>query len=139
MTSFKFTFTLLLLLLVGCNSGGNQPSSQKTEDYDEFIDRFYSDSVFQQSRVSLPLDGKILEWDNEEDVVVESNWLDREPEITGYETVKVTVEGSLQSFIRQQDSVVESIYLENSGFLLVRTFVLKSGCWYLTRYDISYL
>lgn len=127
------------MLLVGCNSGGNQPSSQKPEDFDEFIDRFYSDSVFQQSRVSIPLDGEILEWDNDEDVVVESNWLDREPEITGYETVKVTVEGSLQSFIRQQDSVVESIYLKNSGFLLVRTFALKSGCWYLTRYDISNL
>lgn len=139
MISFKFSFTLLCLLLVGCNSGGNQPSSQKPVDFDEFIDRFYSDSAFQQSRVSIPLDGKIIEWDNDEDAVVESDWLSREPVITEYETVKVTVEGSMQSFNRQQDSVVERIYLENSGFLLERTFKLKDGCWFLTKYDLSNL
>lgn len=128
-----------IALLVACNSCGSQTSSRNPENFDDFISKFYSDSVFQQSRVSIPLDGEILEWDNEEDVVVESNWLGRKPEITGYETVKVTVEGSLQSFIRQQDSVVESIYLENSGFLLVRTFALKEGYWFLIRYDVSNL
>jgi hypothetical protein len=139
MTRSNLAVILVSLLLVACNTDGNQPSSRNPENFDDFISKFYSDSVFQQSRIAKSLEGVVFEWDVIGDSVIESKWDGKEPFVSAYETVRVTVDGSLQSLNTSMDSIVERIYLENSGFLLERTFKLKEGCWFSARYDVSNL
>ena len=117
----------------------NSSEAIKIEDFNTYISKFYTDSLFQQSRIVTPLEGEILSWDVNVDNVVKSGWLGNEPTVTDYEIIKVTMQSSIQKFDKSQDSIVEKIYMENSGFLMERTFKLSEGQWFLTRYNIKYL
>ena len=111
------------------------------ENFDEFLIRFYSDPDFQKSRIAQPLEGKILEWHETEDMeVVTSTWQEGEPEIiSDYEAIKSEIENVKHDISKTENSVIEKIYIENSGFFMDREFRLIDGKWYLCKYDISNL
>ena len=140
-----FAFLLIISIALSCNrinskNENAEKQSVKVESFDEFIDKFYSDTVFQQSRIEKPLKGEILEWHETEDSVVSSKWSDRELIfVTDYETLKNSFKNAKQSFMDNSESKIEKIQVENSGFNIEREFNLVNGKWFLVRYDISNL
>jgi len=138
------SIVLILGLIISCHSTNNEQNrtavkSQETENFNKFIVTFYSDTSFQQSRILMPLKGKIQEWHEIKDSVVVSSWNDRDIILTDYGKIQSTLENTIHSIDEYPDSTIEKIYIENSGFILVRTFIILEGKWFLKSYDISNL
>lgn len=111
-----------------------------SEKFDVFYKAFYSDTVFQKERIAKPLNGKILEWHEVKDSVIESNWNIEEIEfISDLKTKQPLVKNSVWTIIESEDSKIEKLYIENSGFFIEREFKTEKGNWYLVRYDYSNL
>ncbi|RLD23145.1 MAG: hypothetical protein DRI70_09765 [Bacteroidetes bacterium] len=106
------------------------------EDFDYFIERFYADTSFQKSRIVIPLQGKIVSMHETENSIVETTWEGRKIIVTRFEEIKSSMKNVKQTYIILQESTIEKIYIENSGFLIERTFQLQKERWYLTKYDI---
>lgn len=145
MKKTAFAFLLIITLAISCNRTNSSKETvnnetEKVESFDEFIVNFYSDTVFQQSRIIKPLTGEILEWHETEDSVIKSNWLDRDlPFVTDFNVLKESFKNAKQTFVENKESKIEKILVNNSGFSIEREYTLKNGKWYLIRYDISYL
>ena len=75
----------------------------------------------------MPLKGKIQEWHEIKDSVVVSSWNDRDIILTDYGKIQSTLENTIHSIDEYPDSTIEKIYIENSGFILVRTFIILEG------------
>jgi hypothetical protein len=136
----SYSILIVSIILASCNqlnSGAKKPVVK--EDFKSFANEFYSDSIFQQNRIASPLQGEILEWDNMADTVIISNWMGRESIVSDYTSILDSYGNAQREYKETQDSIVEKIYIENSGFLLERTFKLLNGEWYLVRYNISNL
>jgi len=140
-----FAFLIIITLAISCNrtnsnKGTVDNETERVESFDEFIVNFYSDTVFQQSRIIKPLTGEILEWHETEDSVIKSNWSDRDlPFVTDFSVLKESFKNAKQIFVENKESKIEKILVNNSGFSIEREYELKNGKWYLIRYDISYL
>jgi len=140
-----FAFLIIITLAISCNrtnsnKGTVDNETERVESFDEFIVNFYSDTVFQQSRIKKPLTGEILEWHATEDSVIKSNWTDRDlPFVTDFSVLKESFKNAKQIFVENKESKIEKILVNNSGFSIEREYELKNGKWYLIRYDISYL
>jgi len=134
----KYMQIVILVFCFGCGNS-QQPNIstplETIEDFESFYKRFYSDSAFQQSRIILPLEGIVKSWDG--DSIVEESWSDRDIVVSSksvflehYRNLKVEIE-------RVDSTYFEKYWLENSGFLIERIFVLKHCEWYLASYNIS--
>lgn len=119
----------------------------KGESFDEFNKLFYSDSLFQMSRINFPLSGThnieveesptnesgdsiIHQWQKEDWVILKQN------SFQGSDTLKM-IDGEIyKRKIQKTDVFVcDSVYIENSGFGVVRKFALRNEKWYLINYS----
>ncbi len=122
-------FLTLNLVFVSCK---NQlaKSIPADEPFDVFFDRFHADSIFQMSRIQFPLPGVNTDHMQMEDTVyhwTESNWeLHHDFNL---DTTDFIVEKNILDSL-----VVEKIYLENSGFIVERTFKKLEGLWFLVYF-----
>lgn len=119
-------------------SNESQKIYEKKESFEIFINQFYSDSIFQKSRIILPLEGVINEWD-ENDSVVKSDWKNRKISITNFETIQKYKPNTKHSIEKGNEVSIEKIFIENSGFSMERKFILRERKWYLKEYNISNL
>jgi len=71
-----------------------------------------------------------------ENSIVETTWEGRKIIVTRFEEIKSSMKDVKQTYIILQESIIEKIYIENSGFSIERTFQLQKERWYLTKYDI---
>lgn len=130
-------FLTLLLICISCSlSKPVTADRMNDEDFSTFITRFYEDSVFQQSRIFEPLEGEIITWADNGENTVEISWSGQKPVLDKYEAIKVYLKNVVREFENLQDSIVEHMYINNSGFSLERTFKLIDQEWFLVRYDI---
>jgi|GEM_PF-968132 len=122
-------------------------SKAKGESFNEFCKLFYSDSLFQLSRINFPLSGihnieveespsnesgdsTIYKWEKENWVILKKN------SFQGNDSVK-NIDGEIYKRKTQKTDIFicDSVYIEDSGFGVVKKFALKNGKWYLINYS----
>jgi hypothetical protein len=129
---------VILVFIIGCGrsqESQNSLSDNSVENFVVFYKRFYSDEAFQQTRLLIPLEGKIKSWD--EDEIKEETWEGRNIVISSKDVYLESYPNLKTEILELDSSYVEKYWLEQSGFLIRREFVQRNGKWYLMRYDIS--
>jgi hypothetical protein len=135
-----------LIYLLGCflllNCSGNQVNDKskhstiEEEKFDAFMSHFYSDSIFQSSRIIRPLEGGMMnsetgfeKWENNISSIPSKNDLSESfPEF------------NLKSEnIKLDTIIIEKVWQENSGFKVEKHFVYRNGKWYLKKMNFIYL
>ncbi len=112
--------------------------SEVVENFNEFINKFYSDTSFQKKRIITPLKGEKKFWDEKKDVILTTYWEEKEiPTITTFEKIHENMDKAIQDFVKEESRVIEKIYIPNSGFCLSRIFEMRKNKWFLVGYDIS--
>ena len=130
MMMYKRIFFLAILLIFifwGCNS--RKISLLKSrESFTEFNEKFHQDSKFQISRVDFPIKGYFTDGDNKKEWTKE-NWIMHKTPVGETEMGEYKVE-----VIREEDLVIEKIWIEASEFYHERRFKLIKGKWYLVYF-----
>ena len=113
----------------------------QTENFDDFISKFYSDTVFMRTRLILPLKGKLTTLvDGMEQKT--QDWTDIKMRYIGSfdEVVKEAKDMDLKhKFEKYLNKIIERIFVENSGFSVERVFELKNNKWFMTEYYVTYI
>lgn len=134
----KFVIFLVLssfyVMHLGAFSKINSYSNGE-ECFQKFLERFYSDSVFQKNRIKTPLKGYIKYWYDDEEIVLTDNWsISDLGFISSYNKLKES-NSRLKHDIREQEGLrVETIFIEQSGFKIQRTYQIINSKWYLIEY-----
>jgi hypothetical protein len=101
-----------------------------SENFEEFNNKFHSDSDFQLSRIKFPLKGKLTTSDGISDWT-KKNW--------SFITVKVSEKQKDKEFkysLKKSDSlVIEKYWMEDTGFSIERKFELIDNNWFLVYYN----
>lgn len=143
---------LSLLILSGCNQRSKKSTRTliynentrdvKEESFDEFSKLFYSDSLYQINRIIFPLesdidnsasneskDSTIYVWKKENWIMLKNNYF------KGNDSVFI-IDGEVYKtrIHRTNRLVVESIYIEDSGYIITMKFLLRNGKWHLIDY-----
>jgi hypothetical protein len=141
----KYTLLFILMLSFICCIGKQRPDKvigNNEENFDKFIKVFYSDSLFQMSRIIFPLSSDLndtLSNDSEQfksPVLNRENWRILKDIYFKENDSIVNIDGEIfkRKFVRNYSNVEESIYIENSGFFINIKFTLQNGKWYLIDY-----
>ena len=116
-------------ILSNCNSNKSKTSSTNklTEDFDQFYDKFHTDSSFQISRLKFPLGGRD-EFGNHWTI---NNWHLLKGKIYDVDKSRFKVD------LKKTDTdFTERVWIENSGFSSESRFKLIDGKWFLV-YDLE--
>src|ERR1035437_6541595 len=153
--------TLLFLLLSSCQKRENiknnyliQNEKEKVEDFDVFIKKFYSDSLFQINRIVFPLESETDSVMNKERIeekdpkaVIDSsnfiphnknNWLMLSIDQTfNKDSVKIVDRIKyIRRFYKTTKDVEEHILYANDKYVfIIIKFKLLNGVWYLVDYQ----
>jgi hypothetical protein len=128
MKSLRFcTFGLLILLITSCHFFKNTSiaNRSKNEDFDLFYKRFHEDFNFQNERVLFPLEGMKIDGESQENWS-RNNFIPLRTKHFDIDQSKYKVETE-----RTQDSFIQKIYLEDSGFYSEYRFKPVKNKWYL--------
>jgi hypothetical protein len=141
MRTLTFTICLLVIsLFLSCRGGTNKivPQSQSIssitiEKFDDFYNKFKSDSAFRNERILFPLKG--YNSDDAEETLgskVEYTW---EKKMLSY-CLSMKHQGEeYKTKIEKTDNLVkETIYIEGSGYKIISNYILKENKWYLDYY-----
>lgn len=142
----KYILVLLTLVTLSCNTKTNDlraknsettNSQQKVESFDEFFEKFKSDSTFQIDRVTFPFQSTYLDlYDNKQ--------VDKKIEITDWqhldfeykdEYAKRDVDAYTQEAKTSSDSVKIEIRGIDNGIYVDFVFKIKDGKWFLVSRD----
>jgi hypothetical protein len=135
-----FIFWISILFFISCNSGKKSYSLNKIEEFNDFYTRFYSDSLFQISRIKFPLEFTELSDDGMHDVPAEKKEFFKMNKWRNLETLKKDtviyeknwIEERKKEIIRIDNShYKECIYIPDSGYSDVRYFELVNNIWVL--------
>lgn len=137
----KYIFALLLLVVFGCSNltqrSNNGIKESVAEDFTTFSAKFYNDINFQRERIIKPLQGTIKAWDD--DVVKVETWDKIKISVAPKEEFMQVYKNLKTNLIKNDAEVIEKYWIEQSGFIIEKKFILKSGKWYLESYNISNL
>lgn len=127
---------LISILIISCASpqkrheqqGSQNEVANSAEDFDGFYKKFHNDSLFQMGRIKFPLEGVNVDGFDRQGWV-KDKW--RMHEI-GVDQID---KSQFKFDISKTDSLyVERIYIEASGFEMIRTFELVKNKWFLVKY-----
>ncbi len=125
--SINFLIIVVVFLIYGCR-GARTPRA--SENFDQFYDRFLTDSSFQMSRIHFPLPGintAAMEASDEEDSIYywsKDEWIMlKKPQLDSsmYER-KITVTDTL---------AIDEIFMENAGFYFKTVYEPIRKKWHL--------
>jgi len=141
--NYKLVYLLFAVLLLSCCSCNKKVIGNKSgENFDKFHEKFFTDSMFQKSRIEFPLPGKHYKFTEGEFVPEElskwqkDEWTVMENAFKGNDTIAVYGNDTYKRRIKKTDtSVTETIFLVDSGFKVILKFGLSGRKWYLKRYD----
>jgi hypothetical protein len=142
--------TVLLFILIFGVSCGTQQTLSKTDvkgDFTQFSRRFYTDSLFQMSRINFPLKGShninvpirgknimgdsiIVGWKKKDWRMVTNTYFknnETKVKIDNTTYLRKTQIGTKTAVIRT--------YIENSGFEVVEKYAILNGKWYLVYFS----
>lgn len=107
--------------------------SCKKEDFNLFISKFVSDSIFRYSRIKFPLKGynSDAELDKRDYIWIKEDW-------DFYSVVDMKYESDekiVSEIIPKETSMVWRLYKKNSGYDIKYQFKLNKNKWYLNNYS----
>ena len=119
----------ILILFATCkttrHSATNVSISTSAENFDEFYNKFHSDSLFQMSRIQFPLIGKSIDAKGEKNWTME-NWELMRTRIFDVDTTEYKI--TYKKYPRQ---FTQKAWLEDSGFSSECRFELINKKWFL--------
>lgn len=141
----KWINAFLLSVVIGCtdNTSTNKVEENNSrkesqiakETFEQFYDRFHKDDSFQLARVSFPLKGYNISGENynpesksDSDFYwTRNDWvIQHKPERGGDFKIKLS---NLDS-----NNIEERVFIDHSGFEVIRRFSREDGKWYLVFY-----
>lgn len=127
--SFAALLILGLLFLEACTPKGSLPTDdQGREDFNAFINKFYSDINFQLERIDFPITGKMQE-DGRPQIIEKEEWSVLKPIDPKDPDYKVYNRNIADDLIEQQIVVKRAFSIE-----MQFTLNQASNEWYLTSY-----
>ena len=133
---------LFISFIIACKSNPQPSTNVSFEDFEEFYNKFYSDSIFQLSRIIFPLPGYNSDIESEiPDDFAESSGIKKKEEYfwekEGWQFIKTIDNDTLivKNFIKTDTIVIEDLIIPNSGFQIERKFKISDDKqWYLVYY-----
>lgn len=128
---------LLLFIVVSCNNNNNTiaQDDKGREDFQQFYDKFGSDSSFQMQRIEFPMLGKNPDGSAERFFWTEENWILQKSSQLDNEDIKLEPIVDMGDLMRVRIVIQERFMIEN-------LFSLINNRWFLTEYsgihDIEY-
>jgi len=115
------------------NRHNSQEYDQKKEDFDEFISKFTSDSVFRYSRIKFPLKGYNSHAEsNRQDYV----WNKEIWDFYSESDMNYQNNENILNQTKSKDSIkIWRLYKKNSGYDIEYRFKLKGNKWFLKYYS----
>jgi hypothetical protein len=146
----KSIFYFALITLMSCGLQDNRPSKSvdnltDNEDFDFFIEKFYSDSIFQFSHIIFPLKGEEIDGGNyTPDDIADTNETEKKVWVKDdfqrmIPSIKDYPDKYNREITKTNDTVTEKIYIPNSGYYEIRTFIRKENKWFLDYFLIHSL
>ena len=128
--NIKLILTLMsIFILYQCDTGirkRNDPSKASSfENFDEFYNKFHSDSIFQISRIKFPLAGKRV------DGFKEIKWTKKRWSMMKTMIYDIDTTVFRTEYKKSSKEFEQKIWLENSGFSTEYRFKLINDKWYL--------
>jgi len=123
----KKIFCLLTFSLI-CSCSYNVPE----ENWSEFYQKFYSDSLFQVSRLDENFVGKGF-YGGEVEKISKDNWTFLRSGIYDIDSTQYKTE-----IFFEKDKVKTRVYVENSGIDIQSTYKKNSGKWFLIEYSDNF-
>ncbi len=138
----KKIFVCFVLVVFGCSNPTQRINNKAInevviQDFNSFYSKFYNDSSFQHERILRPLKGTIKAWEN--DSVKEESWNNKRIIVTPKENFMQVYKNLKTDLIKRDSSAIEKYWIDQSGFIIEKKFILKSNKWYLYIYNISNL
>ncbi len=140
-TNLKMAVIFLALIAtvsisIGCkgpkNAVSNNPhkensskTQKNTENFDEFYHKFHTDSVFQMSRIRFPLEGKMINGQDEIEWT-KDNWMLMRTKISDIDPKQYKT-----SYKKTETTFYQKFWLENSGLSAEYRFELIGKKWFL--------
>jgi len=143
----NITLVFALVILSGCNTLQSLTKSTHSENFEEFSIKFYTDSLFQLSRINFPLKGLynievpetpknpigdsiITSWKKNDWNLLKNDYFKNNES-------KVVIENNtyLRKIKKSSKTVIIKTYIENSGFSVTEKFALKKDKWYLIYFS----
>ncbi|MDD2564576.1 MAG: hypothetical protein PHU27_10215 [Salinivirgaceae bacterium] len=130
----RLNFSILILFLfaiatlfTNCKTREKSQNTNNTrvENFDQFYNRFHSDSLFQISRIKIPLKGAIIDGEGTR-VWTKSNWHLMKVKIYDLDTAVYKVE-----YKKHEHTFTEKFWIEDSGFSSEYRFELLKRKWFL--------
>ena len=137
----KKLFLLTTIAIIGCtNLKEDAPKTlqkDSIESFTGFYEAFYKDTNFQNSRIIYPLKGEIKSRDENDEPNTETWPLGEKIKVLSKEALLIEHKNLKATLMEKDSIVIEKLWIDQSGFYIEREFVLKSGKWYLNRYDYT--
>jgi len=138
---------VILILVVGCSTQQRLSKTHINKSFEEFSKQFYTDSLFQMSRIKFPLKG----FHNVEVPVTSKNAVG-DSIINGWKKKdwsmltnkyfqnnesEVVIENTtyLRKIHIKSNTVTIKTYIEDSGFCDTEKFAFRNGKWYLIYFS----
>lgn len=147
MMKFKLLFVLFLVCyLTACQNNNRQndaslvAKNEVTESISEFLDLFYSDSIFQISRIVFPMESDDISENEMETHYNKMNWVIlTNCYFNGNDSIAI-IEGEVykRRVLKSENYYEETVFIEDSGFFVIVKFKLINRKWYLVDYVESF-
>ncbi|MCU0438576.1 MAG: hypothetical protein MUC49_11765 [Raineya sp.] len=110
------------------------------ENFEEFKNKFYSDSVFQMSRIKFPLPLKVeMNYDTINNKFIGDTLAWEKKDWVVFKHKSETYQDSVKWFYKftDKDSIkIEEVGLKNTGFSTIIKYKLLQNKWYLFNYQV---
>ena len=142
----KARVSLLLIVLFSfcqCNHQKSPLIRLKEEDFDKFLNSFYSDSIFQMSRIIFPLvnmqNDSLANISEQKNSFSIKNWRMLSNDYFKGDDTVITIYGQIykRKLLKGNTEAEDYFYIEDSGYYHKLFFKLKNGKWYLVDHDKS--
>jgi hypothetical protein len=131
----SIAFSLAVLQYSTAYSQANKTIS---ENFENFYNRFTSDSTFQISRVVFPLKGAKYYFDN--DLKADSTpWIKDKWEFCTTNIYKIDTSKYKTNLLRNGFDIKKEVWIQNSGFFMERDFKLINGKWFQVYFLVTFL
>ena len=133
---FYLASLLLILIFLSCKGVSEKAinqiiTSNEIENFENFLIKFRSDSVFRNDRILYPLKGYNSD-DSGNGNSIEYEWSKKM--INYYLGIKYSDIVYVIKIEKSKDLIKETIILEGSGFKIISKYILKENQWYLNYY-----
>ena len=129
MKKYQLSIFLSMTFLIGCNTNG------QSDDFTEFRQKFYADSIFQVNHIAFPFEGI----NSQEMEIDDTIYIWQRKEDWKYLTDPNKDNDIITNIITQNDTIVEELsHLDYGGYWHLVQFKKINNDWFLTRFEFVF-